>query len=249
MVRKIQLGPECRRSCPGVPGVAKVTHVLIANAYSSSNSGDGLLVDETVQLVREAFGPSTELTLLASYPESFQHLGIEVIRTKPTIRGYESEYRHLLRSNFSDFDLIVGVGGGYLRAGSCVELLKTALVTGPQLFQAAKSPTPAVYMPQSIGPARLGSKPFLAHYLKRLNKVWVRDDRSLTEFASSGAERSPDLAILGMQRRFLEFDQVSPPVLTVRRHRAASPTRFIPTCKAWTHRQLCTKRCRWKRRH
>lgn len=200
-----------------------MTRVLILNAYSSSNSGDGLLVDETIQLLHEAFGSDVRLTLLASYPESFDHLGIEVVRTKPTVRGYAAEYRRILRSRFSEFDVIVGVGGGYLRAGSCVELIKTGLVMGPQLVQAARSATRAVYLPQSIGPARLGSRPVLARLLRSLDRVWVRDDRSLHEFASAGVVRSPDLAILGMQRKRLKFDDHAPVVLTVRRHRGKVP--------------------------
>lgn len=197
--------------------------VLILNAYSSANKGDGLLVDETIELIHKAFGADVGLTLLASYPQSFKHLGIQTICTKPTWRGYDGEYLRILRSRFSDFGVIVGVGGGYLRAGSCIELLKTGLVMGPQLFQAARSKTRVVYLPQSIGPARLGSRPFLSALLRRLDKVWVRDERSLKEFSSAGVERSPDLAILGMTRSSLPFDSSAPIVVNVRRHRGPVP--------------------------
>lgn len=201
-----------------------MTRVLILNGYSSANSGDGLLVDETIQLVHEAFGADVDLTLLASYPRSFDYLGIKVVGTKPTVRGYDSEYRRILSSRFSEFDAVVGVGGGYLRAGSCIELLKMGLVMGPQLVQAARSATRTVYLPQSIGPARLGSRKILSRFLRRLDKVWVRDERSLREFASAGVERSPDLAILGMNRRALDFDNSAPLVLTVRSHRGQVPS-------------------------
>lgn len=200
-----------------------MTNVLILNGYSSSNSGDGLLVDETIRLVQDAFGTDIRLTLLASYPRSFDYLGIDVIGTKPTLRGYDKEFLRILRSKFTEFDVVVGVGGGYLRAGSCLELLKMGLVMGPQLVQAARSSTPSVYLPQSIGPARIGSRPILIKLLKRLETVWVRDERSLEEFAAAGVERSPDLAILGMKRTHLEFDDLAPLVLTVRRHRGQVP--------------------------
>jgi polysaccharide pyruvyl transferase WcaK-like protein len=200
-----------------------MTKVLILNGYSSSNSGDGLLVDETIQLVQDAFGQDVQVTLLASYPESFDYLGIKVMGTKPTLRGYSRDFRRLLRSKFSDFDAVIGVGGGYLRAGSCIELLKMGLVMGPQLIQAARSSTRSVYLPQSIGPARMGTRPIIAKLLKQLDTVWVRDERSLEEFADAGVQRSPDLAILGMKRRHLEFDSSAPLVLTVRRHRGQVP--------------------------
>lgn len=203
-----------------------MTRVVILNGYSSANSGDGLLVDETVQLVREAFGDDTELTLLASYPDSFAYLGIQVVGTKPTYRGYDKEYVRILRSKFSDFDAVIGVGGGYLRAGSCVELAKMALVMGPQLVQAARSATGTVYLPQSIGPARLGSRSLLIRFLRRLDKVWVRDERSLEEFASANVKRSPDLAILGMNRQKLEFSVAAPIILTVRSHRGQVPSQI-----------------------
>lgn len=205
-----------------------MSRILVANAYSSANSGDGLLVDETLDLIHEAFGESVEITLLASYPESFDHLGIPVIRSKPNQRGYDRAYVALLKSKFKDFDLVVGVGGGYLRAGSCTELLKTGLVMGPQLVQAARSSTPSVYLPQSIGPARLGSRRILSALLKRLSTVWVRDERSLEEYSGAGVQRSPDLAILGMDRAVLPFDSEAPIVLTVRSHRGGVPRAIYP---------------------
>lgn len=198
--------------------------ILILNGYSSANSGDGLLVDETISLIREAVGHEAELTLLASYPESFAHLGIRVISSKPTMRGYSKEYLQLLRSKFVDFDALVGVGGGYLRAGSCMEFAKMAPVMGLQLVQAARSSTRSVYLPQSIGPARLGSRIFLSKFLSKIDTVWVRDEKSLDEFRSSGVLRAPDLAILGMSRQKLEFDSGAPAVLTVRSHRGGVPT-------------------------
>ncbi|WP_285249778.1 polysaccharide pyruvyl transferase family protein [Pseudarthrobacter sp. fls2-241-R2A-168] len=197
--------------------------VLIAHGYSAKNSGDGLLVHESIELIKEAFGSEVCLTILASYPESFSHLGVRVVGTKPTSRGYDKEYVSLLRSRFRDFDVVVGVGGGYLRAGNCLELLKTGLVMGPQLMQVARSKTPSVYLPQSIGPARLGSRGLMAALLRRIGTVWVRDDRSAKEFADADVSRSPDLAILGMKRTYLPFGQNDPVVLSVRSHRGSVP--------------------------
>lgn len=198
--------------------------VLIAHGYSAKNSGDGLLVHESIDLIQEAFGKEVELTVLASYPESFSHLGLNVVGTKPSSRGYRKEYLRLLRSKFHDFDLVVGVGGGYLRAGNCIELLKTSLVMGPQLIQVARSKTPSVYLPQSIGPARIGSRSLLSALLRRVNTVWVRDDRSVKEFADADVSRAPDLAILGMERVSLPYGKNDPIVLSVRSHRGDVPS-------------------------
>lgn len=200
-----------------------MTRVLIAHGYSSENSGDGLLVHESIELVREALGNDVDLTILASYPESFSHLGVEVIGTKPTNRGYGSHYLRLLRSKFHDFDLVVGVGGGYLRAGNCIEMLKTSLVMGPQLVQVARSKTPSVYLPQSIGPARLGTRRLLSALLRRVGTVWVRDERSTLEFADANVSRAPDLAILGMKREILPFGDKEHILLSVRSHRGGVP--------------------------
>ena len=89
--------------------------ILLLHAYSAHNRGDGLLVDESVALIRSVFD-DVELEVVASDPDSFSYLGVPVYNAKPGRRGWSREYLRVLR-NLDSYDLLVGVGGGYLRAG------------------------------------------------------------------------------------------------------------------------------------
>jgi len=167
--------------------------VLVLHAYSAENAGDGLLVRETLALLQEAFGANVDVTLLASRPDTFRDLVPAVYPTVPTKRGWDPETRRILK-NIDDFDLAIGVGGGYLRTGTPVEAAKTLLVQGPQLRAAAGSSTPTVYLPQSIGPARFGTRRWFRKTLGKLDVVMARDDRTINEVGGPSMIRVPDLA-------------------------------------------------------
>jgi polysaccharide pyruvyl transferase WcaK-like protein len=189
--------------------------VLILHAYSADNAGDGLLVRETLNLLREALG-TFEATMLASRPSSFADLGIRVLPTVPTLRGWQKETRAVLRAA-DNFDLVVGVGGGYLRSGTAVEALKAGLVMGPQLIAAARTRSPTLYLPQSIGPARFGTRRIVSRLLRRIDCVMVRDDRSLEEFAGPTLVRVPDLATGAVIASRASTSHVEPvPVVSIR---------------------------------
>lgn len=154
--------------------------------------------------------------MLASRPDSFADLGIPTFPTVPTRRGWDRRTRAVL-SRIDDFDLVVGVGGGYLRAGTPVELLKSALVMGPQLRAAARSTTPSVYLPQSIGPARFGTRGVLTRLLRDIDVVMVRDDRTFLEVAGPTLVRTPDLAAASIADARKAGTTVEPrPVLSIR---------------------------------
>ena len=169
--------------------------IAILHAYSAANAGDGLLVEESIRLIREAFGPGCRFVVAASDPASFAHLDARVVDARPRRFGYERTYLRLLRS-LDDADLVVGVGGGYLRAGRPIESAKTALVHLPQLVAAARARTLRLYLPQSIGPASPGAHRLLRTLLEKLDVVLVRDDRTLVEFGLPNMARVPDLALL-----------------------------------------------------
>lgn len=189
--------------------------VLILHAYSADNAGDGLLVRETLALLEEAF-ESFDATMLASRPDSFADLGIPIFPTVPTKRGWDRRTRETLK-RIDGFDLVVGVGGGYLRAGSPIELAKSALVMGPQLWAASRSSTPSVYLPQSIGPARLGTRGILTRLLRGVGVVMVRDDRTFHEVAGPTLVRTPDLAAASVAAaRTAGASVVNTPVLSIR---------------------------------
>lgn len=193
---------------------------LVLHAYSASNLGDGLLVRETLELVRNACGRNVDITVLASHPETFTGLNVTVLNSAPTKRGFNLTYLKTLWL-MDAYDLVVAVGGGYIRSGTALEALKAGVIHGPQLVAAAIRTRKAVYLPQSVGPARLGTKPLMSALLSRQHAVWVRDNRSQTQFPLPNVHRIPDLAILGMQRATLPFDRSENIVLSVRHIRGA----------------------------
>ncbi|BCW41636.1 hypothetical protein StoSoilB3_31710 [Arthrobacter sp. StoSoilB3] len=99
-------------------------------------------------------------------------------------------------------DLIVAVGGGYLRGGSIGEAIKSWGAHYGQLKLAARHGHKAIYLSQSIGPFRGIYKRVVARQLAKVRTVCVRDDRSLTEFSNvASVLRMPDLAVLELARQ------------------------------------------------
>ncbi|KAG8150885.1 polysaccharide pyruvyl transferase [Burkholderia catarinensis] len=193
-------------------------HVALLHAYSARNSGDGLLVELSVALLRDAFGADTRVSVVAADPASFP--GHADVRPAPVLAAGGAgrligaamaalpvganpalaDLRALLR----DADLIVGVGGGYLRARNAVEALKLEAGHLVQMRTARAARKPAVYLPQSIGPA--AGNPVLAGHLTSLlagfATVFVRDDRSAAFLAANtNTRRAPDLAVLEFGRQ------------------------------------------------
>ncbi|WP_180967365.1 polysaccharide pyruvyl transferase family protein [Zhihengliuella halotolerans] len=168
--------------------------VLVLHGYSAKNLGDGLLVEETLSLVREALGDSTEVTLVASHPTTFAAVDAKVLSSALGRTGYSPAYlKTLFRTR--NYDLIVAVGGGYLRFGRPLEAIKTLLIHVPQLVAAALSRCPSIYLSQSVGPLRFGTRRIVARLLRKIDVVALRDDRSISE-ASCGAHRIQDLALI-----------------------------------------------------
>lgn len=167
---------------------------LILHGYSAANRGDGLLVELALEIVRDALGEDVEITVAANHPDSFQDMGVRVLDSGLRRTGYRRTYLRALR-RLHEYDLVVGVGGGYLRFGHVVEALKAGLIHGPQLFAAARTTTPTVYLPQSIGPLRLGSRPVLRRLLRAVDIVFARDDRTVAELALPNVVRTSDLAL------------------------------------------------------
>ncbi|MDF2916475.1 MAG: hypothetical protein K0S70_692 [Microbacterium sp.] len=189
--------------------------VLILHAYSAENAGDGLLVTETIDLVRAAV-PRAELTMIASQPDTFESVDAEIYPAVPTRRGWNRDTRAILKQ-IDMFDLVVAVGGGYLRMGTAVEAAKTALVHLPQLWSASRTKAPTVYLSQSVGPARLGTRAIIQALLRRIDVVMLRDDRSVAEFGGPTSQRTPDLATARVAGGRQVGAEVLPiPVLSIR---------------------------------
>ncbi|WP_028205994.1 polysaccharide pyruvyl transferase family protein [Paraburkholderia nodosa] len=194
------------------------SHVALLHAYSSRNSGDGLLVDLSVALLKEALGESTKVSIVAADPGSFPQyadvypapvLADSGIKRLAGAAGFGLPLDLNGRTRrpmeiLDTVDLIAGVGGGYLRARNCWEVLKLEAGHLLQMRAAVLSGKPTVYLPQSIGPAT-PSVPLRSHLTGMLGKfsaVFVRDDRSFGLLAgNANTLRAPDLAVLEYERR------------------------------------------------
>ncbi|MCC8394822.1 polysaccharide pyruvyl transferase family protein [Paraburkholderia sp. MMS20-SJTR3] len=196
----------------------KPTRVVLLQAYSSKNSGDALLVDLSVALLKRAFGDATEVAIVAADPASFA--GYPNVYPAPVLAqsglarvggalgglfagGLYSRMRELSQ-RLASADVVVGVGGGYLRARNLSEALKLEAGHLLQMRAACRSGKPVVYLPQSIGPAipALPLRNHLTRMLGRFSAVFVRDDRSAAFLArNANTRRASDLAVLDIERR------------------------------------------------
>ncbi|ROQ06262.1 polysaccharide pyruvyl transferase WcaK-like protein [Rathayibacter sp. PhB93] len=187
--------------------------IVLVHAYSRTNSGDGLLVDEAVELARQAF-PSADFSLVALDPDSFSEDGLSRVihpltgntQSVGTVQSLSAGFRHLVLQSrpsavqqlIDSADLVVAVGGGYLRAKHPVEAVKTLLAHRLQLPNRADK-TRYIYLSQSIGPFTSGTRALFLSRLRHAAKVVVRDDRSMQLLRGrSNVLRAPDMALLGL---------------------------------------------------
>jgi polysaccharide pyruvyl transferase WcaK-like protein len=195
--------------------------VVLLHAYDARNRGDGLLVEESLELLGRA-GVATERCLVvAMRADSFgtmaptmQYPGIGS-KGAARLAGVASvagmalggmTHGRLLRSSrlgqaLRGASLVVGVGGGYLRAAGGRSSVETMAFHLPQLALAAAVDAPAIYLPQSVGPLRGPVGDAIGRNLASLAWLAVRDDRSLEVVSSrSQVVRVPDLAVLAAAR-------------------------------------------------
>lgn len=191
--------------------------IVVLHAYSAANAGDGLLVDATLRLLQDAGAHLSDVHVVALAPATFAGLPDTVTvtaapagaSTRPAVvagRELAAQTAALtgVRAATTDLadltraaDLIVGVGGGYLRSGTLLEAGKTAAAHLPQLLAAGTSNAASVYLPQSIGPLHGPVGAAVRAALRRIDLVHVRDDRSLDALGRHvNAARMPDLAVL-----------------------------------------------------
>lgn len=187
--------------------------ILIAHGYSAANSGDGLLVRLTIERLKRLF-PQSEIVLLALDSGSFKlsEVVIEPYPGRSLVAGVGAAAASLLsgrrfglgriRSIVASAELVVGVGGGYLRASGPSSAAKFAIAHWSQLSMIANSATRSVYLPQSVGPFPRYLRPRMAALIASLDEVMVRDDRSLQELVGlDNVTRIPDLAVLEIAER------------------------------------------------
>lgn len=189
--------------------------VVLLHAYSTANIGDGLLVTESQELIREAFaGSSVDFELVAHRPETFGHFDGKIWSALP----FNGRYPWFLRGDWHGVKLFVAVGGGYLRAGHASEAIKTLVAHGPQLMLASRHGAHAVYLPQSIGPAITPLAHLLRSRARLIHRIFLRDDRSVSLLATANISRTADLALhkIARERGASTASYVAGRVLTVR---------------------------------
>ncbi|RAQ16202.1 polysaccharide pyruvyl transferase family protein [Burkholderia cepacia] len=177
----------------------KTPDIYLLHAYSSRNSGDGLLVRLSLKAIRDA-GIDCIVTIVCLDPVSFRdYLDDARVRIWSLSRFCIESIRGIGRARSAIF---FGVGGGYLRASHRVEGWKSLVAHGSQLACTALWRTAlSIYLPQSIGP--LGSAPgaLLAKLVRRrVNVVFLRDDKSVVELAHPNGLRTGDLVVLEIGR-------------------------------------------------
>lgn len=199
---------------------------LILHAFSRRNSGDGLLVDLTMEALEAAGIARQDCALLALDPESFPEAetvyrapGEPAARVSPRLAraGVELACDLLTAGRMGTVaklaakaDGMIAVGGGYLVADSPVRQLGVLLNHIVQMSTAARADVPTIYLPQSIGPLR---GPVGTMALKRLHKIdrlYVRDDLTLAEVGHDNTRRVGDLAVLKLAREIKRINPIAP---------------------------------------
>lgn len=196
---------------------------VITHVFSRRNAGDGLLVDLTLNVCRDAGISTEECYLLALDAESFHDFGrVYQAHGEPTARlsgrllqaagvvaansvfsVTGSNYRYGCVSDIlSKAKAIIGVGGGYLVTDSLSRSAGVLLNHMTQLEVASRAPVPTVYMPQSIGPLPGFIGRQVAKTLRKIDRVYLRDDESISELGpGSNFRRCADLAVLQLARK------------------------------------------------
>ncbi|ELW9445336.1 polysaccharide pyruvyl transferase family protein [Burkholderia cenocepacia] len=173
--------------------------VYLLHAYSSRNSGDGLLVKLSLKAIR-AVGIDDVVTIVCLDPASFDgYLDDADVRLWSLARFCLETVRGLGRARPA---LFFGVGGGYLRASSGIEGWKSLIAHGSQLACAAlRRSKRSIYLPQSIGPLKSLPGTLLAALVRRcVDVVFLRDDQSVDELAHPHGIRTGDLVVLEIGR-------------------------------------------------
>lgn len=203
--------PATPKSPPG--------QVVLLHAVGQRQADNNELVDLSLRLVREALGPKPVVTIHANDAGAFADHGsvvqapglsgsiIDKVSGITRVAAGLSGERNEFKGGFPELDkaepsLIIGVGGGYLRAGTRLESVKTAISHLPQVLWAGNQPVPSIYLPQSIGPLASRSGRRLRDAVERIDHLFVRDDRTASLFRHhDGLRRAPDLELMDLVDR------------------------------------------------
>ncbi|MEM6549923.1 MAG: polysaccharide pyruvyl transferase family protein [Pseudomonadota bacterium] len=208
---------------------------LILHAFSRRNSGDGLLVDLTIEALADAGIPTESCEILALDPDSFDEaLPVHRAPGEPFGRVSWRLLRagaELLLDGLSGGRAgrvgrlakrargMIAVGGGYLVADSRVRQAGVLFNHMVQMSAAARADVPTIYLPQSIGPLRGPVGAMARRRLASVDRLYVRDDLTYSELSGANTVRIADLAVLKLARRIGHIAPVAPtgrPVIVAR---------------------------------
>ncbi len=178
----------------------KTPDVYLLHAYSSRNSGDGLLVKLSLRAIREA-GFNQRVTVVCLDPASFVDY-LDDPRVE-LISLWRFVARTLAHAWLRRAPVFFGVGGGYLRAGTWKEGCKTLVAHGLQIVCASLwAPRSRIYLPQSVGPFSAAPGRLLKWLIRRhVDTMFLRDDKSVHELNHRHAVRIGDLVVLEISKR------------------------------------------------
>jgi polysaccharide pyruvyl transferase WcaK-like protein len=201
-----------------------IPKIGVLHAFSRRNSGDALLVDESLGVLERLGVPATGIrvfaleagtfvgTLPPGSPAPYAVPCEPRRRVSPALLRAGLEAAHTvippgerrgsaLAREIAACDGLIAVGGGYLRAGDVAESFGTLLNHVPQLVAASRSVAPSVYLPQSIGPLRGPVGRMVRNALRSIDRACLRDGTSVREVGPDVASvRLPDLAVLRLAR-------------------------------------------------
>jgi polysaccharide pyruvyl transferase WcaK-like protein len=194
---------------------------LIMHGFSRRNAGDGLLVDLTYEALSQAGIDRKRCALLALDPDSFSDLeqvfcapgepaarpslrlcsaGIEIVADAISSMLGPSFGAGRVARLASRARGLIAVGGGYLVADSLVRQMGVMFNHLVQLRVAGRASVPSIYLPQSIGPLCGPVGRATARALGSVDRLYVRDDKSLAEVGGPNVRRCADLAVMKLAR-------------------------------------------------
>jgi len=193
-------------------------NVLIVNAYSAKNIGDGAIIVASVKLLRKLL-PDCRVQVMSSYEEdniqlyrsvdaesvsSVWKLGHDRSRLARYLEGPKSFIRVLLRGKVRNqemvkkADVVISAGGGYLfssRKGPLGAGFVNALF---HIWLATFHKKPTLIFPKSIGPLHSkADKILLRQVLSRCSVVFVREPIStklVKQLGLTNSVQCPDIA-------------------------------------------------------
>ena len=199
--------------------------VAALHAYRVANRGDGWLVDLTRQLVEEATGHRP--TIYALDPTGMPDPAVQVLGPPTRIRALFSAALASAGARTparlvaglprpAQLDLVVGVGGAYLRANDRRHEMVFRAHHLPQLQLAGALGVRAIYLPVSIGPLPPRLLRLVQRLLSNVGTVCVRDDRSAALISDHPrVVRLPDIAACAIGASGVVERELDPGAATV----------------------------------